>query len=128
MQYILFLSFFFAAQYVGNNNRAAHSTDGSRKDMLSTAQRIVMIMKIKVKIVGTKIHDAGYRPLLVQKGLESGLTGLNVRDKMEDRKQVVQVLAEGEDREIEEFIKNNHPENAEVEKVERGSAQTQFPG
>jgi ABC-type phosphate transport system auxiliary subunit len=40
---------------------------------------------------------------------------------MEDRKQVVQVLAEGGDEEIEEFIdfiKNNYPENARVEKVE----------
>jgi acylphosphatase len=88
-------------------------------NILSMAQCI--IMKIKVKIMGTKIHDVGYRPLLVQKGLEFGLTGLNVRNKMEDRKQVVQVLAEGEDEEIEEFIdfiKNNYPENARVEKVE----------
>ena len=88
-------------------------------NILSMAQRI--IVKIKVKIIGAKIHDVGYIPLLVQKGLEFGLTGLNVRNKMEGKKQVVQVLAEGEDEETEEFIdfiKNNYPENARVEKVE----------
>jgi acylphosphatase len=78
-------------------------------------------VKIRAKITGSRVHDVGYRPFLIQKGLEIGLTGLWVKNRTENGKQVIQILVEGEDgeiREFTEFIKSNFPENAEAESVE----------
>ena len=77
-------------------------------------------MKIRAKIKGSKVHDVGYRPFLVQAGFELGLEGLSVRSGVEEGKQVVLVLVKGGKEEINEFtefIKNNYPKNTEVKEI-----------
>ncbi len=74
-------------------------------------------MKIKITIIGSKVHDIGYRPFLIAMADEFELDGVGVRNTEVEGKQAVRVKAEGEEecvREFEEAVKTRRPEGSEV--------------
>ena len=77
-------------------------------------------MKIKITIIGSKVHDIGYRPFLIAMADEFELDGFGVRNTEVEGKQAVRVKAEGEEecvREFEEAVKTRRPEGAVVSSV-----------
>jgi len=81
-----------------------------------------MTVKKRILIKGKKVHNVGYRPLLMEKAQELKILNFhakNVKDK-EDGKQVVDVRVGGEGERIDNFLKfvhENLPEQAEVENI-----------
>ena len=81
-----------------------------------------MTVKKRILIKGKKVHNVGYRPLLMEKAQELKILNFhakNVKDK-EDGKQVVDVRVGGEGGRIDNFLKfvhENLPEQAEVENI-----------
>lgn len=77
-------------------------------------------MKIKITIIGSKVHDVGYRPYLIAMADEFELDGLGVRNTEVEGKQAVRIKAEGDEecvREFEEAVKTRRPEGAVVSSV-----------
>ena len=77
-------------------------------------------MKLKVKIAGPKVHDAGYRVFLLKNAMNQALPGLSTYNWEEDGQQEVVVLAEGDEARITAFlqaVKKKKAELAEVSKV-----------
>ncbi|MCK4938547.1 MAG: acylphosphatase [Methanosarcinales archaeon] len=77
-------------------------------------------MKLKVIIKGKKIHDVGYRVLLVNKALSFGLDNFNVFNIFIDDVQAVIAVIEGNDEILEEFkafIHTTGPKDADVESI-----------
>ena len=60
-------------------------------------------MKLSIKITGGKVHDVGYRVFLLDRALALDLTGFSSRNKVEDSRQILLALAEGDFDQIEEF-------------------------
>jgi acylphosphatase len=77
-------------------------------------------MKLKAKIKGSKVHDVGYRSLLMAGVLGLGIQRFSAQNRMENGEQAVIVLVEGEDKQIAEFrdfVENNIPDRALVSAV-----------
>jgi len=77
-------------------------------------------MKLKITIIGLKVHDVGYRPFLIALADEFELDGFGARNTEVEGKQAVRVKAEGEEeciREFEEAVKTRRPEGAIVSSV-----------
>ena len=77
-------------------------------------------MKLKVIIKGRKIHDVGYRVLLVNKALSFGLDNFNTFNTFIDDVQAVIAVIEGNDEIIEEFkafINTTGQKDADVESI-----------
>ena len=78
-----------------------------------------MTVKRRILIKGRRMHNVGYRPLLMEKAQELKIPyfyAKNVKDK-EDGKQVVDVRVGGEGGRIDNFLNfvhENLPEQAEV--------------
>ncbi len=76
-------------------------------------------MKKKIRIVGSKIHDIGYRYFLMENALAFGIErfrAINIKDE----KQIVEVYVEGEDKSVNEFcrlVSSNFPPDALVDEV-----------
>jgi acylphosphatase len=76
--------------------------------------------KIKTIITGSKVHDVGYRILLVNKALSLGLNNFNTFNTHLNRTQAVIAITEADEEAIEEiknFITNNKPEKSIVENI-----------
>jgi acylphosphatase len=76
--------------------------------------------KIKTIITGSKVHDVGYRILLVNKALSLGLNNFNAFNTHLNRTQAVIAITEADEEAIEEiknFITNNKPEKSIVENI-----------
>jgi len=76
--------------------------------------------KIKTIITGSKVHDVGYRILLVNKALSLGLNNFNTFNTYINRTQAVIAIIEADEEAIEEiknFITNNKPEKSIVENI-----------
>ncbi|MFV9631364.1 MAG: hypothetical protein ACNYWM_09890 [Methanosarcinales archaeon] len=76
--------------------------------------------KIKTIITGSKVHDVGYRILLVNKALSLGLNNFNTFNTYLNRTQAVIAIIEADEEAIEEiknFIINNTPEKSIVENI-----------
>ena len=77
------------------------------------------MIKKKIIIKGPKVHDVGYRLFLLDEAedrLRPFFSVKNIRNK----EQVVEVLACGEENRVDrfiEFVKNNYPDDAEVDSV-----------
>ncbi len=74
-------------------------------------------MKLKTKIIGSKVHEVGYRVFLLGKALELGVKKFNAYNTKENGNQVLIALLEGNEDQIHDFVdfaKSNKPENAEV--------------
>jgi acylphosphatase len=79
-------------------------------------QEKAIMLKLKGKIIGEKVHDVGYRVFLLRKALELGICGFNAYNDFED-KQILQIQAEGEESAIQSFknfANKKAPENALV--------------
>jgi acylphosphatase len=77
-------------------------------------------MKIRAKIIGPKVHNVGYRYLLLNEADNLGLKGFSARNAMENGNQIVSILIEGDEKIIakfREFVQINRPETAEVAEV-----------
>ena len=80
-----------------------------------------MIQK-KIIIKGQKVHDVGYRLFLLDDAEDRLIPFLSVKN-IRNKEQVVEVLACGEEDRVErfiEFVKNNFPDDAEVNSVSVG--------
>jgi acylphosphatase len=77
-------------------------------------------MKLKIKIIGPKAHDVGYRVFLLKNAMNLALPGLSTYNWEENGQQEVIALVEGDEARIKVFLKTvekNKPELAEVSKV-----------
>ncbi len=77
-------------------------------------------MKLKIKIIGPKVHDVGYRVFLLKNAMNLALPGLSTYNWEENGQQEVIALVEGDEGRIAPFlqtIEKNKPELAEVSKV-----------
>ena len=77
------------------------------------------MIKKKIIIKGQKVHDVGYRLFLLDEAEARLIPFLSVKN-IRNKAQVVEVLACGEEDRIEryiEFVKNNFPDDAEVDSV-----------
>ena len=79
-----------------------------------------MNMKLKIKIIGPKVHDVGYRVFLLKHAMNLALPGLSTYNWEENGQQEVIALVEGDEARIAAFrqmVEKNKPELAEVSKV-----------
>jgi len=77
-------------------------------------------MKLKIKITGPKVHDAGYRVFLLKHAINVALPRLSTYNWDEDSQQEVIALVEGDEARIRAFqkaIEKSKPELAEVSKI-----------
>jgi acylphosphatase len=77
-------------------------------------------MKLKIKIAGTRVHDVGYRVLLLKNAMNLALPGLSTYNWDEDGRQEVIALVEGDEARVASFLKtveSKRPELAEVSGV-----------
>ena len=80
----------------------------------------MVTMKLKIKIVGPKVHDLGYRVFLLKHAMNMALPGLSTYNWDEDDQQDVIALVEGDEARIKAFqkaIEKTKPELAEVSKI-----------
>ena len=78
------------------------------------------MQKLRVKITGSKVHDVGYRVLLVNKALSFGISNFNVFNTYIDNVQTVISIIEADDEVIDEFktfITSFRPEKAIIENI-----------
>ncbi len=78
------------------------------------------MQKLRIKIIGKKLHDIGYRIPLINKALSLGVDNFNTFNIDLDGTQAVIAIIETDDDIIEEFknfINTYHPEKAIIEKV-----------
>jgi hydrogenase maturation factor HypF (carbamoyltransferase family) len=61
-------------------------------------------MKLRIAIVGPKVHDVGYRPWLIELAMSMSLKGFDVYNDEEDGQQMVIALIEADDRRIQRFL------------------------
>lgn len=52
-------------------------------------------MKLKVEIIGPKIHDVGYRYFMMSNAIDLGLKGFHARNRLSGETQQVIALVEG---------------------------------
>ena len=77
-------------------------------------------MKLKIKIAGPKIHDVGYRYILMSVAIDMGLKGFHARNKMGEKEPEVIVLVEGDDESIADFkkmVETRKPERSQVSSI-----------
>ena len=77
-------------------------------------------MKIKITIIGSRVHDVGYRVFLMKHAMNLALPGLSTYNWDENDQQEVIALVEGDEARIAAFrqmVETNKPELAEVSKV-----------
>ncbi|OYT34709.1 acylphosphatase [Archaeoglobales archaeon ex4484_92] len=78
-----------------------------------------MSMRKKIRIIGSKVHDIGYRYFLMENALAFGIEKFRAVN-IEDEKQTVEFYVEGEDEAVNEFCKfakSNFPPDAVVDEV-----------
>jgi acylphosphatase len=78
------------------------------------------MQKLRIKIIGKKLHDIGYRIPLINKALSLGVDNFNTFNIDLDGTQAVIAIIEADDEIIEEFkdfINTSHPEKAVIEKI-----------
>jgi acylphosphatase len=74
-------------------------------------------MKLRIKITGPKIHDVGYRYLLLGGAMGLRLPGFDANNLTEGKDQVLDIVVEGKDSQIEAFrtfVETHKPSSAEV--------------
>jgi len=77
-------------------------------------------MKLKIKIVGSKVHYVGYRVFLLKHAMNLALPGLSTYNWEENGQQEVIALVEGNEARVTAFlqtVEKNKPKLAEVSKV-----------
>ncbi len=77
-------------------------------------------MKLKGKVLGTKVHDVGYRVFLMRRAMELGIERFSALNIIENGLQAVIFYAEASDDTLmtfQSFVDQNHPEHAEVSDI-----------
>jgi acylphosphatase len=77
-------------------------------------------MKLRITITGPKVHDVGYRYLLLGGAMGLRIPGFYASNMVVLEKQVVEVLIEGRESQVKafaEFVQNNRPSNARVSDI-----------
>jgi acylphosphatase len=77
-------------------------------------------MKLKGKVLGTKVHDVGYRVFLLRKAMELGIERFSALNITENGLQTVIFYTEASDDALmtfQSFVDQNHPEHAEVSDI-----------
>ena len=77
-------------------------------------------MKLRITITGPKVHDVGYRYLLLGGAMGLRIPGFYASNMTVLEKQVVEVLIEGRESQVKaftEFIQNNRPSNARISDI-----------
>jgi acylphosphatase len=77
-------------------------------------------MKLKIIIVGPKVHDVGYRYFLMSTAMDISLSGFHARNRTEGNEQEVITLVEGDESEVADFkslVETKRPVGAEVSSV-----------
>ena len=75
-------------------------------------------MKLKLKIIGTKVHDVGYRPYLTELAMRLALRGFEVYNDDEEGKQVVIALADADEQRIAKFLNSATKELPQLASVD----------
>jgi acylphosphatase len=76
--------------------------------------------KLKITIIGEKVQDVGYRPLLFEEAGSLFIPNFFAKNLKREGEEVLEVLVEGDAEKIEtfkEFVSNNFPENAMVDDI-----------
>ncbi len=76
--------------------------------------------KIKGKITGERVHEVGYRVMLLRKALELGIERFNAFNTREGPQQVILLYVEADEETLVEFQKyaeSNFPENALISNI-----------
>ena len=84
-------------------------------------------MKLKIKIIGSKVHDVGYRPYLTESAMRLALRGFEVYNDEEDGRQVVVALVEGDEQRVTKFYNSAKKEQPQLAAVENVKSE-EFPG
>ena len=74
----------------------------------------------RIIIEGEKVHNVGYRPFLLWKVREIGISNHDARNVKENGMERVVVSVGGEEKQIQEFVKfvkENYPEKARVSRI-----------
>ncbi len=74
-------------------------------------------MKLKILIHGPKVHNVGYRYFLLNNADILGLKGFSVRNMKANGQESVQILVDGDDCQVHEFletVKTQQPKAAKV--------------
>jgi len=90
---------------------------GQGNDQIACLYIITVTMKLKIKIVGPKVHDVSYRVFLLKNAMNMALPGLSTYNWEEDGQQEVVALVDGDEARIKAFLKiieTKSPELAEV--------------
>ncbi|HWQ20116.1 MAG TPA: acylphosphatase [Methanotrichaceae archaeon] len=77
-------------------------------------------MKKKITIIGPRVHDVGYRYLLMGGAMSLHLPGFDAINLDKGDEQAVEVLVEGKDSQVKafvDFMKNNRPASAVVSDI-----------
>ena len=77
-------------------------------------------MKLKVKIVGPKVHDVGYRYFLMSNAIDIGLKGFHARNRTGEKEPEVIALIEGDKETIADFkklVETQKPEHSQVSSI-----------
>ena len=77
-------------------------------------------MKLKVTIIGPKVHDVGYRYFLMSNAIDLGLKGFHARNRLSGETQQVIALVEGDEEAIADFgklVETQKPEHSEVSNI-----------
>ncbi len=77
-------------------------------------------MKLKAIITGSKVHDVGYRVMLVNKALSLGINNFNVFNTFLQEEQAVLALIEGDEDVLEDFrffVNTAKPDKSDVENI-----------
>ncbi|MDM7911551.1 MAG: acylphosphatase, partial [Methanotrichaceae archaeon] len=77
-------------------------------------------MKLKIAITGPKVHDVGYRYLLLGGAMGLRIPGFDANNLTDDKNQVVDIVVEGKENQIKmfkEFVGSNKPSNAKVSNI-----------
>ena len=77
-------------------------------------------MKLKVKIIGPKVHDVGYRYFLMSNAIDMGLKGFHARNRTDEKEPEVIALVEGDEEAIADFkalVETQKPEHSNVSSI-----------
>lgn len=77
-------------------------------------------MKLRIRIVGPKVHDVGYRYLLLGGAMNLRLSGFDANNLAEGNNQFVDVVVEGKEDQIKAyrtFVETHKPPNSEVSDI-----------
>jgi acylphosphatase len=77
-------------------------------------------MKQKIKIIGPKVHEVGYRYFLMSNAIDMGLKGFHARNRTGEKEPEVIALVEGDEEAIADFkklVETKKPERSQVSSI-----------